>query len=158
MIQSPLVESLTARVDRLEQENRRLKQVGLIAGTLVGIGLLMGQAAPRHQVIQAQHIVITDDQGHERIVLGADKDRASILLKNEPGKATVVLALAAETAGLSVTDENAKHRLTLGKHLKEGGGAGLWLYDDQGNIRYSTTVNRTGPSLAVFDEAGKRIQ
>lgn len=157
-MQSEPVDALTARVDRLERENRRWKQAGLIAGGVVGVAFLMGQAAPPAQVIQAQHIVITDDKGNERIVLGAAKDRASILLKNEAGKATTVLAVSDETAGLSVTDENGKYRLTLGKHLKEGGGAGIWLYDEQGNLRYSTTVNRSGPSAAVYDATGKRIQ
>jgi hypothetical protein len=125
---------------------------------MIGVVFLMGQAEPPPQVIEAQHIVITDDQGKERIVLGAAKDRASILLKDESGKATTVLAVSSDTAGLSVTDENGKYRLTLGKHLKEGGGAGLWLYDEQGNLRYSTTVNRSGPSAAVYDATGKRLQ
>lgn len=156
-MQPPQVDDLALRVGRLERENLRLKRAGLLTAGVLAVGLLVGQAAPKTQLIQTQRLVITDDMGNERIVMGANKDRASIMIKTDASKGSAVLAVAADTAGVSITDENGKHRLTLGKDLRQGGGAGLWLYDDQGTLRYTCGVDRKGPSVAVFDENGKRI-
>ncbi len=154
----PIIDALAERVNRLERENRRLKQCGLALLSLAGVGLLMGQAAPRANVVQAQRVVIVDEEGNERIVMAAAKDQANIFLKNGRGQSSVVLSVAKDSAGLSVTDAEGKMRVNLAKDLRPGGGAGLWLYDELGNPRYVAGVDRRGPNIILLDENGKPVQ
>jgi hypothetical protein len=156
---APVVDTLAERVGRLERENRRLKRTGFAVVATAGLVVLMGQAAPKTPVIETQRVVITDEEGNERIVLGAGKDRASILLKSESGSnATAVLGIAKESAGLSITDEAGKIRVNLGKDMRPGGSAGLWLCDEKGGYRYTAAVDRRGPSVVMIDENGKPVE
>jgi hypothetical protein len=150
------IDALAERVARLERENRRLKQGGLALTVAAGVALLMGQAAPRNLLVRAQRIVVTDENGNDRIVLGAAKDKAGVQVLSGDGKATAVLAVSQDSAGVSVTDESGRHRVTLGKHLRQGGGAGLWLYDGSGTLRYSVGVDQH-LGISIFDEKGKPV-
>ena len=74
----PSLESLSHRLGRLEQENRRLKLAGLLGLTLLASVFLMGQArAPA--TIQAQEFVIVDRAGTSFGRFGMGEDGLPIL-------------------------------------------------------------------------------
>jgi hypothetical protein len=63
--------TLTRRLDSLEQQNRRLKQAGVAALAVAAALLLMGQASPTSGLV-ANHLVLRDPMGVDRIILSAD--------------------------------------------------------------------------------------
>jgi hypothetical protein len=63
--------ALTRRLDSLEQQNRRLKQAGVAALAAAAAFLLMGQASPASGLV-ANHLVLRDPMGVDRIILSAD--------------------------------------------------------------------------------------
>ena len=74
MIESVL-DTLTQRLDRLERQNRRLKRAMALACVGVLGVVLVGAAAPRvPDEVRTKKLVVVDDKGRPRIVLGKARD------------------------------------------------------------------------------------
>jgi hypothetical protein len=72
---------LSRRIERLERQNRRFKQLGL--GLILSVGiLLMAGAAKVPRTIEAEKIVLLDSQGRARITFSTPKTRALQLICN----------------------------------------------------------------------------
>ena len=63
--QTPDLETLTRRLNRLEQQNRWLRRAGLLALAAVGTVLLMAQA-PINRTIEAERFVLRASRGAAR--------------------------------------------------------------------------------------------
>jgi hypothetical protein len=63
--------TLTRRLDSLERQNRRLRWAGVTALAAAAAFLLMGQASPTSGLV-ANHLVLRDPMGVDRIILSAD--------------------------------------------------------------------------------------
>lgn len=59
------MQAMLKRLEKLENENRSLKRAGLLGLTAVGALLLMGQAAPKSRMIEAETVT-----AHEFVLLG----------------------------------------------------------------------------------------
>lgn len=122
----PTRDTLTQRLDRLERQNWRLKQMaGLI---LVGIAalVLMGEALPKSRTVEAEEFVLKDASGRVRAILGADRFSG----EGEPQH------------GLFLYDASGRARARLATW---GDGTQLVLYDHEVHIT----------SLASLDAMGK---
>ena len=62
------VENIFRRVERLEQQNRLLKLIGLGIALCVGILLVMG-AAKTPRTVEAEKIVLLDSRGRARVTI-----------------------------------------------------------------------------------------
>jgi len=67
----PTIETLARRLDRVERENRHMKQAGVVALAVIAAVVLMGQATPSKvaKVIEAEKFVVRDKSGKVRAEL-----------------------------------------------------------------------------------------
>jgi hypothetical protein len=60
------IEELSARLEKVERANRRLRAGGLAALVLAAAGAAMGQAIPAEKVVRAESIQVVDKDGKVR--------------------------------------------------------------------------------------------
>ena len=141
----------------LQRSNRRLKA---IIGALVLVGgafFTMAQASSSGtEVVETRQIVLRDDSGRVRAVLGTTAEGAVGLNLDDPsGKTRVTLDVDNDgSPGLDLFDQNGKRRaiISLGKNGEPGAG----LYDSEGKLRTSLDIpSADTPGLAFYHEDGK---
>jgi hypothetical protein len=134
---------LEQRNEALEAQNRRIRRLGLGGLAVVGIALLMGQAAApkddpaQFKAVKATMITLVDENGKTRLELGTDKSGA----------------------GVDVRDANGKVRVVIGEGVIEGlgEGAGLWVFDEKERPRVGIGSGKHGHGMVVLDENGKPV-
>jgi hypothetical protein len=112
------------RLERLEKQNRRFKQIGALALILAGSVLLMGQA-PVTRTVEANEFVLKDSDNKIRarmflqplpnaVPFGADKDGPVLTFYDAAGKRRVKIGLEdSRSPGLSVYDEKEEAKASL---------------------------------------------
>lgn len=119
-------DSLLARVEKLERQNRRMKLIGFGSLIVAGAILLMGQAQPvRPGAITGTSFTLLDAQGRTRATLA--------LYKGAPQ--------------LALFDADEKTRVTL--KVSPDGQPGLALVDANENLRAGLALVANGPILAL---------
>jgi hypothetical protein len=122
------LDALVTRLEYLEKQNRRLKQVGLVALIVFGAFVLMGgQEKAKSQVTDGEKFVLRDPNGKDRAWLGMGK--------NGPG--------------LHFLDENGAERAGM-EMMKEG--MALRLLDGKGKLMTGLSVERSGVAVVAIDE------
>ena len=153
--QAPELAAVVARLEKVEQQNRRLKTVGIVVLALAVAGMVMGQAMPRARIVEAEGFVLKDGAGKVRAKLYVvGKDGPGLALLDENGKDRAWLGVGKYGPRLTVYDENGKDRVGLGVSKY---GAGLTVYDENGKDRAWLGVGKYGPRLVQYDENGKTI-
>jgi hypothetical protein len=148
----------------------------------------MGQAAPKQKAgttLEANQLLIRDDEGRKRIALGFEKGGGPMLeMFDANGNSTLELGVLGNYAhclifknargtqlayfsrvGVRIIDDNGKLRgdLRMGENVPhEGIGKrpeilGLRLFDENGRPRAELGYPREGSCLRLFDEAGRQI-
>jgi 2-polyprenyl-6-methoxyphenol hydroxylase-like FAD-dependent oxidoreductase len=158
----PEMEYWIIRLDRLEQENRRLKILGSIVVFVLSVVLLTGatQIDPSKiiEVIRARQITLVDKDGTARAGMGILPD----------GTVTIGILDTQGTlrTGLRLSDKGSTG-LTV--HVREGkavslvaepanGMVRLALTDENLNVRAALTVAADGsPSFVLRDKEGNAI-
>ncbi|MBI2816503.1 MAG: hypothetical protein HYX72_06160 [Acidobacteria bacterium] len=113
--------ALTARLERLEKQNRRMKQIGALALIVIGSVLLMGHASSK-RTVEANEFKLKDSSGKVRAILDEDS--------------------------LSWLDTNQKTRLMLGVW---GAGPRILLLDESEKTRAELWATASGTHLDLFD-------
>ncbi len=165
----PTMETLARRLDRVERENRRLKQAGVIALAVIAVVVLMGQATQGKvaKVIEAEKFVLRDADGKGRarleslpsglvrlVLLDKDENVQSVLGVGV-GRPSLVLAgrnnkTILTTSFLSIS---GKSRLTLA--VLPSGVQSLALTDNTGRTRAELAIEADGSStFGLFDRTG----
>ena len=115
----PTMETLARRLDRVERENRRMKQAGVVALAVIVAVVLMGQAtwklAPPGKpgkIIGAEQFIVHDARGGVRAELGTLPNgtvRLVLYDRGNPGQTRVILSAGPETSpALSFSDKTGK--------------------------------------------------
>lgn len=65
----PELSEIVSRMERIEKENRRLKQAALVVMLVAGLIVLVGVARPTPDIIRAQKFVVVNVSGKEQAVL-----------------------------------------------------------------------------------------
>ncbi len=81
----PTMETLARRLDRMERENRRMKQVGVVALAVIAAVVLMGHVVGE-KVVEAERFVLLDSSGQPRAVLAVAKGGSGLYLYDRAGK------------------------------------------------------------------------
>ncbi len=86
IMQTPDMQAILERLDRLEKQNRRLKRLGVTSLLIVAALALTGQARPKARTVEAERFVLRDGQGRARITIGTPKSSgvAMDLAPDEP--------------------------------------------------------------------------
>ena len=159
MIQ-PSLETLTQRLDRLEQEMRWWKLAGAIVLLGASAVVLMGQAMPFPRTVEARGFAAVDVNGKPRLLMGLGSDGSpTVTLMDRDEKPRVILAVLPDgSPALGFYDQSGKERAALKVLAKHDGAPFLILNDKEGKIRAAVTVNAEGsPGLALRNEDGKII-
>ncbi len=98
----PTMETLARRVDKVERENRLMKQVGVVALAVIAAVGLMGQAASKlappgkpGKVVGAEQFIVHDARGGVRAELGTLPNGTVRLIlydRGNPGETRVILS------------------------------------------------------------------
>lgn len=119
--QTPDWQAVIDRLEKLENQNRRLKQIGAVVLVLAVSFLLMGQAAPK-KTVEANEFVLKDASGRVRGQLLMRLLGPDLTLFDENGTPLAGLGASAYGPGLYLNDEKGKTRALLGD---DAGGPGL---------------------------------
>ena len=89
-------QDLVSRLDKLEQENRRMRRTGRIVLAVGAMGLAMSMAAPSVcKTVWGERFVLKDGRMRERMVLDAYSTRTPTLtFKNTEGSKVAQMRLA----------------------------------------------------------------
>ena len=165
--------AVLSRVERLEKENRRLKQGALLfLLAVVSIGLMAqtrqtpsstqrqkGRApapAPAGPTaVEAQGFILKDSNGRVRAELGFMGSSPSLKFKDESGSALVTLALNSDSPGgpmLLLSDP--QHHASVALSVLEHAGPQLSLTGERADIQLHMAVAPDGTTLELSDKDG----
>jgi len=173
----PTMETLARRLDGVERENRRLKQVGVVALAVIAAVVLMGQATGGKvaKVIEAENFIVRDEHGRKRAELGAKSGNVGLAFYGNSGLASISLYLyQGASPSLMVVDKHRKLAAFLSPsglglqvknnsraalRLDDDGSPRLVLYDKNGmfsqNKRAALELDNDGsPKLVLYDKNG----
>ena len=138
------VNTILTRLERVERENKWMKQIGGFALVVLLSVPLLGQAASKN-IVKAEEFVLVDKDGKERAVLGTgENDLFNMLRGREVGPHLVLI------------DKDGKRRIELA--LWPEGSPSLFLMDRNGEPRASLAVGPDGLSrLILLDEDGDQL-
>lgn len=169
--------ALLSRVERLEKQNRRLKQGALIfVIAIASIGVMAqtkqkpstptsGQkskartAAPAPApagptAIEAQAFILKDSNGHVRAELGLTGSTPSLKFKDENGSALVTLALNDTPGGPMLLLSDPQHHASVALSVLEHAGPQLALTGERADVQLHMGVAPDGTTLELSDKDG----
>jgi hypothetical protein len=170
--------ALLSRVERLEKQNRRLKQgalafvlaiasVGLMAQTKQKPPTSTSSQKPKPRAaapasaptgptaVEAQAFILKDSNGHVRAELGLTGSSPSLKFKDESGSALVTLALNSDAPGgpmLLLSDP--QHHASVALSVLEHAGPQLALTGERADIQLHMGVAPEGTTLELSDKDG----
>jgi hypothetical protein len=127
---TPEMQAILQRIERLEAENRRLKRTVLGVALLAAVVLAMGQARPS-RTVEASEFVLKDGAGSVRARLHMGKRGPSLTLYDPGDVERADLTAAPEAAGL-ILNVNPPSRFGHVQVLSTGDGATLELFGARG--------------------------
>jgi len=98
MSQTPELDLIKQRLEKLERENRRLKSAGWLALLVVAAALLMAQGKYNRR-IEAEEFILTDSHGSERAELAWKDASPRLVLLDTHGKAQPAAEATLPAAG-----------------------------------------------------------
>jgi hypothetical protein len=164
--QDPVV----ARIERLEEENRKLKRGALVCLIALASVGLMGQtqrkstrppaAAPTPaptlpKNIEAESFILKDSGGRTRAELSMGGTGPSFKLVDQGGSALFTVSLKdAAPGGPYVLLSDPQHHAGLSMSVLEGAGSQLTLTGERPDVQAHLGVAPDGASLQVTDQDG----
>lgn len=144
------MDTIAQRMERLERDNRRLRQFALAiaCGTLAVF--LTGQTVPRPPTLEAQRLVLKDQRGAIRAVLGAvsDDEPFGLLVLDARGRIRGKLGVQEDGAPvLALADERGVDRVVLQPDT------GLRVLGNGPSVTLGVTYG-TEPALELRDKDG----
>jgi hypothetical protein len=145
--------SLSKRIERLERENRRLRQAGFLVLLCCVSIFVMGQAkAPKAgtlnvgKALEAGKFVLKDGRGQKRAELGLFADRPALVFYETGERALLSLGAEPEGAGLTLYEGNTRKAAAFS--LTDNGPL-LTLYG-AGIKRLNLSVTDRGPAVGLL--------
>ena len=105
-------QSLARRIERLEQQNLKLRLAGAIVVLLGAAALSIGMSAPR-KTLETDLIIIKDANGTSRMILGMADDGPAITMLDEKGKLRANIGVSDKGPELDFLDASETPRLQM---------------------------------------------
>lgn len=145
-------DSLIARVEKLERQNRRMKLIGFGSLIVAGAILLMGQVkqTPVLSEVRARSFTLVDSNGKIRAWIGMAAAGPTFAIYDAQGNSNTILS----DSGLSLSSPN-KAGLLL---QASPGGPQLILADPDAKRSIGLDLTADGPSVTLDDANGFETQ
>lgn len=130
---------LTERVEKLERQNRRVKQAGAAVLILAAALVLMGQA-PATRTVEASEFVLKDAEGKVLGRFGAFFGEPGLHLYDSNGKPRATLQVFNDQAGLSLFNSNLQI------------GARLQVFNDGAHLAMGNSNSQMEARLRMFND------
>ena len=174
---TPEMQAILQRIERLEAENRRLRRAALAVALAAVVALGMGQSQPS-RTIEANRFVLTDNKGVKRAELALPGPNPALRFFDPDGRVASVLSAEGYSifgktvrfgvpmsrvnlgkSGLYFTDDHGEFVINLGgvaeENLKTGSPSpNLELYGGGEKLRAQLTALKDGARLTVNDGEG----
>jgi hypothetical protein len=145
---APEVQAIMHRIENVERENVRLKQLGCLLLVLMGVAVL-GSRIPPFDTIEANKLILRDRRGRLRVGLTPD---AGLVLLDHKQRPRVELSAIHDSAALKLFDPTRQRRVEL---TEVSDGAVLAISDCSEHPRVTLLgVSQDGPSLSMVDGNG----
>lgn len=130
--------TLHERIERIEKQNRRLKNtMFFLVLSFLALAVMGAKAGPNdghfRQII-AERISFVDGAGQERMLIGSSEEGTGIKVLNKAGKKVLGIGIDADE-----------------------GGSGILVNDKEGRPRIGLGLDEGVPSVVMVDENGKKI-
>lgn len=142
------------RLDRLEKQNGRLKQAIVLCMIVAGCLVFLGARFGKGRTVTARQIVLKDDTGTTRAILGMRSAGPGLTLYNQDGDLKALLTVVEAGPVLSLYDANGITRVLLGVTSK---GATLAFNDSHGKLRAEMGFSSNSPHMTFFGTNGKPV-
>lgn len=153
--QIPHIQTVLKRLDTLEKQNRRLKQVISLFMIVVSSLALMSVAGHKGRTIEARQFALKDEAGTTRAVLGMRSAGPGLALYDSHGnKVQALLTVLQAGPVLGLYDADGTTRVLLGVTPK---GATLTFNDVEGKLRAEMGFSAEAPHITFFDREGKPV-
>ncbi len=151
---------LSDRVSRLERQNRNLRHglgVVLVIGGFAGtLGATLAQSRPATQpnnVIEANQIILRDEDGKARITLVASKGLTAISLTGRDELPQIELMSVRDGAVITMADTRGRPRIEF--QAESLGGPTATLYDENHKVRVALGARPSGPTINLLSRNEK---
>jgi hypothetical protein len=144
------LQTIQARLEKLEAQNRKLKLVGFAGLIVLGAGIVMAQSAPTPKVIEAQRFVLKDPHGNIRAWLGVIGEGSELVLGNSSKQPMMTLQVSDKAADLHFQGKE-NSGMNLGLDL---GVPAIAMAGSSGSGQATFHINDLGPSIKLTDSRG----
>jgi hypothetical protein len=149
------VNSIVERLDKLEKQNRRLSIALALIAVFAGCLMFGGARFHKGHTVTARRIVLQDETGTTRAILGMRSAGPGLTLYDQNGENIEALLTVLQTGPvLTMYDANGATRVLLGVTPK---GATLAFNDPKGKLRAETGFLSNTPIVTFFDSKGKPV-
>lgn len=164
-MENVLAEGVYRRLDRLERQNRRMKQAGISMLLVLSVVLLTAQVRPEPRTVIAQKFILEDASGHERALLElVGSHFAAMKFLGESGQQDLVLQAGEDTTGhghgwLQLGHDRGQYVLAGSRANDESltlSDGGLLMSGRSIGSVILSAPGTSGPSLDVTDSQGYR--
>jgi hypothetical protein len=142
---------LVERLERLELQNRRLRQGGLICLVLIGSFFWMGQMRPV-RILEAQKFVLRDASGKRQAELGQVDGSPALVFLDPAGRISMSFGMESEEPHIVIFGASAEKMVSI---TRSASGPRLALHDTGGAVRLNLSVGANGPAIGLLSKGGE---
>jgi hypothetical protein len=143
------------RLERLEKQNRRIKLAATLLLIFASSLILMSATWHKEHTVEARQIVLKDDEGNTRAVLGMRSAGPGLTLYGADGERVQALLSVLQTGPvLGLYDADGTTRVLLGVTPK---GATVTFNDAEGKLRAEMGFSGDAPHVTFFDRDGNPV-
>jgi len=147
---SPESQTILERLAKLEKQNRRLKLGGIMTVTVLLALVLMGQAPPSANIVEAQKFVLKDAHGNVRGWFGIMGTGSELMLGNDHAQPMMRLLVSTDASNLHFYGSR-KGGLNLSV---DSGEPAIALVGADGNGGVGIAFGEEGPRFTLEDRKG----
>jgi hypothetical protein len=142
---------MAQRLEKLEIQNRRLRQAGVLALVVLFSIVWMGQAPRKLRPIEADRFILKDSGGKKRAELMMEEAGPGLVLYDISGQRIGRFGGVSNGAGLSLQSVEGGSRLSL---VSRPDGPYLLIFDSSGKFRTELGAGQRGPYMLLHDSNG----
>jgi hypothetical protein len=144
-------QSINIRLRKLERENRRMKQIGILFAVCASVLIVSGQSKTS-KIVEATEFRLVDTAGRVRGSFSTENSITSLMLTDLSEKVKVYLGVGVAGSTLTLGSVDGDTQIKLVSAPSDI--AGLYMQGSAGKIEAKVDKDGGGPSLSIEDKDG----